>query len=998
LIIIISICSITSFTQVRGINGDTLNAIDGDTLVSNIDTNSVDTTFTKPKERELLPNKVNAFFINEMLELKKGEVISNVLTIINNTSEEQIFMLDILFPAGWMNLTDNKAYKLQPEEKIFVPVILIPKQMMNSNTEIIINTFLVNQEDEQLSSAYFTMFTKKLVSWDAVIEEGARLYFRNGETEKDFKYSIMNTGNFSQDILLSQKSNHSELILMDTNDHILKDRASTIKLQPGHDTTITYRASTGSIDKRNFKKVSLQNHNPNSNLDYRKHTVYINSSEPKGLGNDIYKKGNKVDIVKLPNSIKASPYGYPNLPLTVEANIQNILSDFTFMSVNLRGFKQLNNHASLAYFTQLNYSQAYWNDKLLKTVPWYIGYYGLNTTVELGQVSGNLIGVYNYGQGVKASHSYLGHHKTSAFYVRDPSLFKSARTESFGVGHEFKLNEDFKISGKIGRGINNQTNTIIDVVSLNPSFNILKKHFFNISGAVSNRNVNAPGRVQTVQGYLIGANYSTSYFDKKVKTSLAARYNGPNFSYGSLERTSGTHRTSIALKPDFSIYVNNNYQKMRSFNTTGNNVAFEQEMFYNNIVFSKATKHGTIQPGIFYNISDYLSNRVHSRGVSMRFSNFDFQKNILSSIYVKAGYNDPIDIPVKSDYFTFEMSGLVRYRVWNISLKYNYGALSTNALVNMQREGVTPQSFRVSVQNQYQFKNPHYILETSVMYNYNNRFNGHNVGVYPNFYYFTNSGWRYGVEMNMAYSSSNYSAIYESYNLNNSSRSQVGANTNSNVNLSVSIRKEFGIPIPFAEKRHATNTISAFYDINGNHMKDKNEPIMENIIVRIDGNEVITNAKGEAEIANMPIGTYPISIIALDKMEGWFPDLEDSITIMNNGLINIPFVRGVKVYGDVILDRQKIAITDKDKVFDMSRIKVTAIGSKTYNTLTDIDGHFEFYLPNGEYTLTMDESILGDVYKLSKNNIPITLKTSQDGIYMSFYIVEKRRKVNFKTF
>lgn len=133
-------------------------------------------------------------------------------------------------------------------------------------------------------------------------------------------------------------------------------------------------------------------------------------------------------------------------------------------------------------------------------------------------------------------------------------------------------------------------------------------------------------------------------------------------------------------------------------------------------------------------------------------------------------------------------------------------------------------------------------------------------------------------------------------------------------------------------------------------------------------------------------------------MEGWFADINDSITVLNSGKINIPFVRGVKVYGDVILDRQQIAVADKDKIFDMSRIKITASGGKVYNTLTDIDGHFEFYLPNGEYLLTMDETILGETYKLSKNNIPITLKTSQDGVYMSFYIVEKRRKVKFKTF
>tara|TARA_R110002050_G_scaffold204327_2_gene339705 strand:+ start:10589 stop:13609 length:3021 start_codon:yes stop_codon:yes gene_type:complete len=986
-----------SLIATRGINGDTLTAIDGDTPTTKVDSVIVAAHEVAKKERELIPNQVNVFFNNEKMELKKGEIISNVLQVVNKTAEEQIFMVNILFPAGWMNLSDNKAYRLQPEEKIFIPVLLIPQRMMNSNTEILINAFLVNQQDEQLAATYFTMFTKKHISWEATIEEGARIYFRNGETEKDFTYSIMNTGNFDQDILMSHKTNGGDVILKDTNDRVLSDRAATITLMPGHDTTITYRASTQDYQKRNFKKISIQNHNPNADLNFKKHTVFINSSEPKGLGSDIYKKGNKVDIVKLPNAVKVSPYGYPNLPLTIEANVQNVLSDFTFMSLDLRGFKQINKNTSIAYNAQLNYSQAYWNDNLLKSVPWYIGYFNQNTTVEVGQVSGNLIGVYNYGQGIKASHSYLGKHKTSAFYVRDPSIFKEARTESFGFGQEFKLSENFKITAKAGRGINNFTNTTIDVATLNPSFNIRKKVFLNFSGAVSDRKVGAVRPIST-KGYLVGANVSTNYFHKKIKTSLSARYNNPTFSYGTFERLTGNHRTSFQVNPNLNIYIDNNYQRMISFNTTGNNVAFKQELMYNNVVFSTSNKYGTFQPGIFYNITDYLANRVHSRGLTMRFSNFDFQKNILSSVFVKAGYNDPMDIAAKSDYFTFEMSGLIRYRVWDFSVKYNYGALSTNALVNMQREGITPQSFRLSVQNQHQFKNPHYLLENALTYNFNNRFDGHNLGLYPKFYYFTNSGWRYGVQMNYNYASSNYGSIYESYNPGAPINGSRGATSNHNVNLSVSVKKEFGIPVPFAKKQHASNTIVAFYDVNGNHMKEKDEPVMENIIVRINGSEVITNAKGEAEMANMPVGRYPFSIIALDKMEGWFADISDSITVLNSGTINIPFVRGVKVYGDVILDRQQIAVADKDKVFDMSRIKITATGGKVYNTLTDIDGHFEFYLPNGNYTLTMDETILGETYKLSKNNIPLTLKTSQDGVYMSFYIVEKRRKVKFKSF
>jgi len=41
---------------------------------------------------------------------------------------------------------------------------------------------------------------------------------------------------------------------------------------------------------------------------------------------------------------------------------------------------------------------------------------------------------------------------------------------------------------------------------------------------------------------------------------------------------------------------------------------------------------------------------------------------------------------------------------------------------------------------------------------------------------------------------------------------------------------------------------------------------------------------------------------------------------------------------------------------------------------------------------------LGTNYKIARNNIPITLKETQDGVYVSFYIIENRRKVIIKDF
>ena len=73
-------------------------------------------------------------------------------------------------------------------------------------------------------------------------------------------------------------------------------------------------------------------------------------------------------------------------------------------------------------------------------------------------------------------------------------------------------------------------------------------------------------------------------------------------------------------------------------------------------------------------------------------------------------------------------------------------------------------------------------------------------------------------------------------------------------------------------------------------------------------------------------------------------------------------------------------------------------GDKVYSALTNNAGRFEFYLPFGDYVLTMDEAILNNRLKISRNNIPLKLKSTQEGVYVSFYIIEKRRKVIFTDF
>ena len=185
--------------------------------------------------------------------------------------------------------------------------------------------------------------------------------------------------------------------------------------------------------------------------------------------------------------------------------------------------------------------------------------------------------------------------------------------------------------------------------------------------------------------------------------------------------------------------------------------------------------------------------------------------------------------------------------------------------------------------------------------------------------------------------------------------------------------------------------------MNGNGKKDKNEQPVENIIVSIASSDVITNENGEARMENFPTGIWPISAKSLEASESWFANIPDSVMITKSRSVMIPFVRGVKIKGKVGIDRESIRV-DASSPFDLSRIKITANGDKPFNTLTDFEGNFEFYLPYGKYIITMDENILGDKYKLAKNNYEIEVNRSVDGMFLSYLIVERKRKIVKKSF
>ena len=959
---------------------------------------------TTSKNLDTIPfiryGQVSTKFSKPTEELKKGQIISNVLKVINHADIPLNFSVDAIFPGGWKRIgSKNKIHIAKPKDTVFVPIIILPTKLVNGNTEIIVNTFIIDEDGQQIGNNFFTLTTTKKVAWSIDIKNNTNFYFKNDENTKDFNFSINNNGNYNQDIFVSYTIPRKDLILTDTLLKPLIEPNKTFTLLPGEQKEIKHKIIAKSINERNENRISINNFLPLTNTQRITRTLIVNTSEPKIRKTDLQRK-TKINFIKLPNEIEANSFGYPNLPLIVDLTAQNILDNRSFLSLNLQGFKQLNPEASLVYFTQLNYSNSFFTNNVFKNAPWYVGYFDDKKSIEIGQVNGDLIGASSSGKGIKIGYQFNEKHSAGGFYVNSNGFFSSENSIiSYGGWYKFKYNESIRLRASAGRSSNNFTERVNNSIILQPSVNFLNSHSISFISGFNNLQFKVNDISQSTNGYLIGTNYSSTAFKKKLRSNINVRYNDKYFSNGSSERINISQRFNYQLSKDWIAIATNNYQKSNIFNRNTDTFLYTQENFFSNVSFSKKTLKGSYQPGAFFEYRNFPNNSFILRGLNFRYSLYNFEKNLLTSIFTRAGYAKPKNIIDSEEYFSLEMSGLFRYQTWSLTGRYNLGTFSSISSQQNQNNFSTPQSLRLSIQNQYLFPSKQFVLESNLIYSYNNIFKNHSLGIFPQLFYFSNSGWRFGLSANYMFTSSDFSSVYDTTDIGqNQNQASIGPTVNSNLNLNFSLRKEFGVPIPFTNKTAASAKFVSFLDINGNNIKDKDEVSIQNVVVKLNKHEVITNFDGEASIKNVQQGKYKLEILPLEELNGWFSNTKDSIFINEDGINYIPFVRGIKVYGDIIIDRQKIAVTD-DKKLDLSRIKISAIkGDKIYNTLTNKNGRFEFYLPFGSYTVTMDEVILNDRFRVTRNNLPVKLRNDQDGVYVSFYIIEKRRKVIFKDF
>ncbi|MDA9563332.1 hypothetical protein N9R81_01500 [Flavobacteriales bacterium] len=925
-----------------------------------------------------------AKFDTSQVVLQQGEAVANKLLVTNRSTNESFrFMVRVNHPASWKELGGGvRIYSIEPGDTFYIPIRLIPNGKILGRAKYLITAYVIEeQKNVPVTSSYFMAEKPKIIDWELKILPESTVYLKNQETETEFTYNLINKGNEEQEFTIDLMTTRTDrLILMDEEGKILKKNYFTFSLQPLADTSMKFKTIL-SDQVRNHRIIDLQNYVPFACGQKQKYNVFVHSRESarSAIGNR--KKSKRVDIVKLPSDYSVNKYSSSSFPLLLDANVSNVLGGRPIMNVLLMGSKVMGNGALLNYSSQTFFSSPYASTDFLLSSFLNISYAYKKYRFTIGNVGGYGIS----GRGLRGSYEINDKLTIGGFGVVGRRLI-DIRHYGLGGYANYRPRSNIRIGANYSRGNFFVDKYFMDFSGLNLSYSFLRHHSLNANGnlvrIVSSDILNPYTRL----GYGGNINYGVKYLKGKVNTSLGAGYNSGIQLVGQFQGSpflTITHGTTWRVNSKWKINLLNNYFRRDSINQfVSSRSNLNNRLRIDGSVFGK-----NIAPTIFYNIQEQNGLRYHIRGIGMGSSRYRMKNRSLLSINVITGYKRALDVGDSKEYFFLQSFLLAKYRVWSANIGYSYGNMSVYNFTN-STGGTYPTLFSASINNQHQFKNTRFVLATNATYRYLSQTARHSIGVNPQLYYFTAGRWRFYV----------LPGYFVNFSTANSAPTEIAKGISQNMNVNFGVRKEFGIPAPWIKEHFPSIEFVAFLDHNGNGEQDNGEISLENVVIKLGAWDVITGVNGKAKLQNVfGDSLYNISAMSLVDLNGYFPNIPEYFTPIEDSVFAIPFVKGVKIFGQIYVDREDAAVNAK-KAYDLSGIRISAYNGHDEHTLTDYGGNFSMYVPYGEYRISMDDEVLGSRFSLLENNFELTLDGESESVFVTFYLVERRRKVNIKKF
>lgn len=947
---------------------------------------------------------INMDFVSNRSKIKSTELATNVLRIVNNTNKAMELNLQINPPAGWKSFGSmQKRISIKPKDSIFYPVRVRPFSEIKGNTNYVVNAFL-SSDEFTITNTMWYISVEKISHWSVYTPE-TKVYFSGESDTTNFDISISNSGNSDEALQLAIFPDKEIDIITQSNQSALN--TFPIFLKSGQDTTLSFQI-------RQIPSESLPvdySGTPKKYDDRKVYRMKIKVTNERNAGKGTIKlwSGN-IDFIKLPNKTKIKDAAVESIPMTIDFNTYDMLSQSTYSSLNIFGTKNFKNNSTLNYYYQSDFvkNQIDINSYLGNYI--YLGYFHRKFSLEVGDIGTSRPGSTLNGKGIKGG-LILGNHRFGGIFIRKPKLFDHFYAQGYGGYYTYKSKRIF--ADNYYQYINNDWRKVkSQFATTDWNIQLSRTQMLRIGGgyAIENHFWNANNPLDA-KGYGLKIGYSGNF--KKLSLTANSYYGSKNYS---------PMRGTFSINGAARYRLNNSY----TLSTSAYHFKFNPNIY----TFGKLTSDS------LYNIQDNYSLKlnykvdqnlfifepkyytINSNPIASRTAGVAFEYRRLShnafKFYVNsfAGYTRFQRIPEMKDIFVSYIQSSIRYKTFQFNTRYYYGPYYTIEQVDYVRNEINPQKVYSTLYYDYWFLNNRMKLNLNLNYFYTTIHTRNQLITRPELFYYAPNGFRFNLYARyMFYGEGSYTRKMYNAGSGNYTEEIVPESTSNRFEIGAGVK--FNINMPTGLKRYYKIKVVAFRDLNGNGKMDPNEKGIKNMLIFLKKNdtvaqinepgqdfntiektyELVSNDKGSVEYDYIPMGEYVITARPLKSMGGWFDGKTFYTTIDRNKTVFIPLSKGARISGGILTEKAKFS---NDKKVNLGNIRVTAINienGKTFSTLSDHNGQFVLFAPNGTYNIMINESAISSRYEFLQSSIPLKVTKDFENYNVSFYLTEKERTI-----
>lgn len=926
-------------------------------------------------------------FIKSQTSGSVDEVASNVLKVVNRSGRTSVFKIEIATPPNWSRVREEeKMYNVANNDSLFIPIRVVPEKSATGNVNYFINATALTGNGIPLASTPWSMQVVKVSRWYASLVK-SEVFFPADKKEAQFQINLKNNGNSAEDVVILFNPDVKVKVL-DSQGNPYSDNSLPMKLPVDIDTTLTFTAQLDEeAKKENFFTAGAIDQETTNQSEYNVNV------QVKDVTGQRASWGGRVDFKKLNQEHKfKSEYGESTIPINLEFNTYNVLSQFTNFSLDLSGEADLGEDRFLRYYYQTIIS----SNNIAGTQ--FLGSYRFaeyrtnQWSLSAGDIGQNMELLLN-GTGVKGSY-YFDKVGLSAIYVTRPQNGNvNNNLNSIGASARYSVMPGLNATAEVVNQDDEFNQVNRNLATLRANYRLPNQSILDVKAGYSIENhETTTGETFATPGFGATARYTGRI--QGVSLSAQGRYNSPNYSSqfrGSTDFNTNA-RYNLTDTKFVGLRVNMNSRNPEIYSK---GVLFPRRQFTRNSFegqFGWSTENGNFVLYPRFQYDEVLDLRTATTGVGLSFATNKTQE---AKIYTRffTGFTKPLDYENKP-YMVARWENSLRYKNLNFSARYYYGPFNVLDNLRVVEDGINPQSLFLSAFAQLNFTKARVSIRPMFTMAYESVLARWRANMSPQVTYFSKSG----LEFNMTVE---YFSIKQGEsplgNVNDFGTQAFNPFSQSNAFLRFGLKKTFNLKKP-GKKSHDLEVV-VFKDLNGNNVRDQGEEFEKNVIVKVKGQALMTDEDGVVYFRNLPEGNYVVENELLSNTEGWFKSKGIEVELNSDQAVFIPLKRGVQISGSIILQKaQYSALGEGNMKLNGIRVTATDANGDTFTGLTDLSGVFRLYVPFGTYTVRVNEQAIDSQFEFAQSSYTLDVNNLGGNYQMAFYLIEKRRQLNIRKF